>query len=78
VVSEVEGTSQLVAADQGVVGVAPGNPEALADAIIPVVASPDNGVELGVKAFHYMKARANADEVFQEVIHDYRELLKQS
>jgi glycosyltransferase involved in cell wall biosynthesis len=75
IVSVVEGTSQLVSPENGIIGVPPGDAAALADAVTLVIMSEDKGRSLGISAFRYMKDRADADLVFVRVIQGYRKAM---
>ncbi len=78
VVSNVNGTSQLLSPENGIVGVPPGDAAAMADAIMRIMTLPDAGRSLGVRAYHYMKAKADAEVVFDQVIENYRKILTSS
>ena len=75
VVSVVEGTSQLVSPENGIIGVPQGDAGAMADAVIRIISSPDGGRSLGRLAFEYMKQRADAEVVFTHVIRAYQDVM---
>lgn len=77
VVSVVEGTSQLVSPENGIIGVPQGDEAALAEAVIRIITSADGGRSLGLLAYQYMKQRADADVVFSHVIQAYQDVMKE-
>lgn len=72
VVSDVEGTEDLIDPDAGILGVPPRDPEVLADMVAKLISDPARSAELGARARLHLQAVADVSAVRVRVLEVYR------